>query len=260
MESSADKDNPDRPRPDPDTGKIGPEEDEILTETGGPKAEARASGIPQGLVAEEPDLENPPESALEPATQSKEEEGPPSFFPNYSRKDLIWMSALALAIAAVIIIASGLFFSNVNTKLADDTDFPVRGENILIKNIETYWRKADREKDIGIQLNAKFVPAAEVTLKSSEDGVLRFFFENPEGELVGDPVTRTFSGASFRDTGEKTTYIHATGGFEDLGDYNDYLTEKVDFWHLIVMEGAGLDSNSSSYKEIIRMRLSPKRR
>ncbi len=256
MEPSANKDNPDRPRLDPDTGSIGAEEDEILPEKGG----ARDSRTPQGLTEEESDLEKPPESDLDPANQDNAEENSPSFFPHYSRKDLIWMGALALAIAAVIIIASGLFFGNVNTRLADDADFPVRGENIVIKDIETYWRKPDREKDIGIQLNAKFVPAAEVTLKSSGDGVLRFFFENPEGELVGDPVTRTFSGASFRDTGEKTTHVHSTGGIEDLGDYNEYLTEKIDFWHLIVKEGADLESSASSYKEIIRMRLSPKRR
>ena len=211
MDPSADKDSPDRPRPDP----VG---------------------------------------------EAHEEEESPSFLPNYSRRDLIWLSALALAIAAVIIIALNLFFSNVNTSIADDADFPVRGENVVIKDIETYWRKANRKKDIGVQLNIKFIPAAEVTLKSSGAGSLRFFFQNPKGELVGDPVTRTFSGGRFEDTGEKTTDLHSTGGFEDLGDHNEYLTEKIDFWHLIVMEGAGLDATASSYKEIIRMRLSPKRR
>lgn len=262
MDPSADKDNPDLPRPDPDTSTLGPEEDELMTETGDPMAVAPGSGIPQSLVEKGPDLEEPHELASDsnPATQVHEEEEESSFLPNYSRKDLIWLSALALTIAAVIIIALGLFFRNVNTRIADDADFPVKGENVVIKDIETYWRKADPEKDIGVQLNTKFIPAAEVTLKSSGAGSLRFFFENPTGELIGDPVTRTFSGGSFGDTGEKTTDIHSTGGLEDLGDYNKYLTEKIDFWHLIVMEGGGLDSTASSYKEIIRMRLSPKRR
>ena len=213
MEPSADKDNPNRPGPGPDTGSLSPEEDEKH-----------------------------------------------SFRPSYSRRDLMWLSGLGLAIAAVIIIALRLFFININTSIADDVQFPVRGENIIIKKIDTYWRKADPEKDLGVQLNAKFLPAAEITLKSSGDGSLRFFFENPKGELVGDTVTRTFSDGLFEDTGEKTTNLHGTGGFEDLGDYNEYLTEKIDFWHLLVMEGTGPDAAAPSYKQIIRMRLSPKRR
>ena len=160
----------------------------------------------------------------------------------------------------VLIIALRLFFNDINTSSTDDVDFPVKGDNVVIKKIKTYWRETDREKDITVQLNTKFIPAAEVMLKSSDEGSLRFFFENPDGDLVGDPVTLTFSGGNFRETGGKKADIHATGGFDDLGDYNEYLTEKVHFWHLIVWEGAGLQPAGSDFEEIMRMRVSPRRR
>ena len=100
MDPSADKDNPDLPRPDPDTSTLSPEEDELLTETGEPMAVAPGSGIPQSLVEKGPDLEEPHElaSGSDPAAQAHEEEEESSFLPSYSRKDLIWLSALALSL------------------------------------------------------------------------------------------------------------------------------------------------------------------
>ena len=180
--------------------------------------------------------------------------------PQYSRRELAWLRALGIALLLIIILALSLFFRDVNTSTPDKVDFPVEGSNVVVRKIETFWRKVDREKDLGVQLSAKFIPSADVTLKSSQSGSLRFFFENPEGDRVGDPVTVSFSGNKFDESRDSTMNIHATGGLEDLGDYNEYLTEKVHFWHLIVMEGSGLEAEGSSYEEIIRMRISPRRR
>ncbi|MBI22200.1 MAG: hypothetical protein CMN05_01195 [Roseibacillus sp.] len=271
MEPSPDKDKIDRLQPDPKMGDLGPKEGEFIPETGDPMAVEPDSGISRDSVEEPLDMDKPLESVpdrdspdqdpeKEEDSASISEEKAPSFLPKFSRNDFLWLGALLLALVGVMIIALRLFFNDINTKSTDDVDFPVKGDNVVIKKIDTYWRKTDREKDTGVQLNTKFIPAAEVLLKSSEEGSLRFFFENPEGDLVGDPVTLTFSGGNFRETGEKNADIHATGGFEDLGDYNEYLTEKVHFWHLIVMEGPGLQPGGSDFKEIMRMRVSPRRR
>ena len=253
MEPSPDKDKTDHPQPDPEMGDLGPGEDQFVAETGDPIPVEPDSGIPQDSVEER-------RRRVDELLESVPEEKAPSILPKYSRADFLWLSALGLALVGVISIALRLFFNDINTSLTDDVDFPVKGDNVVIKKIETYWRETDREKDTSVQLNTKFIPAAEVMLKSSEEGSLRFFFENPEGDLVGDPVTLTFSGGNFRETGEKKAGFHATGGFEDLGDYNEYLTEKIHFWHLIVVEGSGLQPGGSDFKEIMRMRVSPRRR
>jgi hypothetical protein len=253
MEPSPDKDKTDHPQPDPEMGDLGPGEDQFVAETGDPIPVEPDSGIPQDSVEER-------RRRVDELLESVPEEKAPSILPKYSRTDFLWLSALGLALVGVISIALRLFFNDINTSLTDDVDFPVKGDNVVIKKIETYWREIDREKDTSVQLNTKFIPAAEVMLKSSEEGSLRFFFENPEGDLVGDSVTLTFSGGNFHETGEKKAGIHATGGFEDLGDYNEYLTEKIHFWHLIVVEGSGLQPGGSDFKEIMRMRVSPRRR
>ncbi len=240
MEPTPDKDKTDHPQPDPKMGDPGPGEDQFVAETGDP--------MPEEPLDAPPSLESTPEEAA------------PSILPKYSRTDILWLSGLGLALVGVMIIALRIFLTDINTSSTDDVDFPVKGDKVVIKNIRTYWRETDREKDITVQLNTKFIPAAEVMLKSSDEGSLRFFFENPEGDLVGDPITLTFSDGNFGETGETKADIHATGGFEDLGDYNEYLTEKVHFWHLIVWEGSGLQPKRSDFKEIMRMRVSPRRR
>ena len=167
---------------------------------------------------------------------------------------------LGLVLLLIAILSLRLFFRDVNTTTPDEVNFPVEGTNVVVRKVETFWRKVDREKDLGVQLSTQFIPAADITLKSSKSGSLRFFFESPEGDRVGDPVTLTFSNGKFDGSGDAAASIHATGGLEDLGDYNEYLTEKVHFWYLIITEGAGLEAEGSSYEQIIRMPISPKRR
>ena len=252
MEAKPDKDNPEQPRPDPESPDLGPETAENTPDADKSEALQDRPPGPDALHQEQtgPTPKNKPASA---GNQN-------SVLPRYSRREVIWLAALGLALLLIVILSLQLFFRDVNTTIPDDVDFPVEGKNVVVKKIDTFWRKVDRERDVGVQLKAKFIPAAEVTLKSSGSGSLRFFFENPEGERIGDPVTLAFSDGKFEDSEGATTGLHSTGGLEDLGAYNEYLTEKVHFWHLIVMEGTGLQADGSSYEEIIRMRISPKRR
>ena len=116
---------------------------------------------------------------------------PPSFSSwasAYSPREKVWLGGLALAILLVAIFALTLFFGNITTSSGEDVDFPVEGKHLTIRNIETYWRKVDPESDSGVQLDTKFIPAAEITLDSSGSGFLRFLFENPQGDLIGDSV------------------------------------------------------------------------
>ena len=182
-----------------------------------------------------------------------------SILKGFSTREIIWVSSLALAITLIGVFALSLFFGSITTSTSENVDFPVKGEHLTIEKIETYWRKVNPESDRGVQLGTKFIPAARVTLKSSGSGSLRFLFENPKGDLIGDSVTVTASGGNFLDSEQPSTDIRATGGFKDLGDYNEYLTEQVRLWKLVVLEG-GADSESAAFTPFIRMPISPKRR
>ena len=189
----------------------------------------------------------------------RQDQPPPSRLLGFSSREILWLISLAAAIILIGVFALRLFFVNITTSTSENVNFPVKGEHLTIAKIETYWRKVNPELDTGVQLGTKFIPAARVFLKSSGSGSLRFLFENPEGDLVGDSVTLTASSGTFLENKEPSADIRATGGFKDLGDYNEYLIEQVRFWKLVVLEG-GPDSESEVFTPLIRMTISPKRR
>jgi hypothetical protein len=178
-----------------------------------------------------------------------------------SRKDVLWLGALGVFLLILVSYAIGIFFSNINTVgRPDGVDFPVKGTKVVIGKILTYWRKPDREAD-RVKLEARLIPCADITLKSgSGRGRLRVFFENEEGNFVGDPVSLDFTDGVFADSGTPQAVINATDGFEHEGQYNNYIAEQVKFWYVNVFEGPAPDVEDGEFKEILRLRISPKRR
>lgn len=185
-----------------------------------------------------------------------------SLFSSLSRGDTIWLASLALVFLILIIGGLSMFFKNVETSSTPGkVDFPIEGQFAVIEEIETFWRKPDRSRDSdrGVKLDAKLIPGGVITLDpGSSAGALRIFFEDPRGELVGDPVTHAFSDGKFR-TGENKMELNSTGGFNDEGEYAAYLTEEVHFWHLVVKEGPGPNAAGYEFKELLRLRISHKR-
>lgn len=278
MEPSSDKEDPKIPPSKRAPGELGPEERDIWpSDEDEPEENDELEGELEDEEIEnydpldddlddEVDLEGVP---TEPAPAPEKASSPPvpdrdseseSFLPSFTRKEVLWLGALGVAVLGIIIYSVSLFFGDINTSTPDQVDFPVKGDNLVIREIETYWRKPDRETDLGVRLSTKFIPAADIELKESGSGALRFFFEDPEGDRVGDSVTLAFSGGSFDKSGRETASLYGTSGLVDIGDYNDYLTQKVHFWYLIVMEGPDLRAKGSEFKEILRIRISPKRR
>ena len=268
MDPLSDKDSPEHPESNTEMADPGGKSEKPPAEPALPPAILADSDPPQESTGADPQPGAARHLSSETIIEEKTDVDPAASTPGgslnllhgCSRRDIIWLSALGITIIFVAIIALYLFFGNINTSTKSTVDFPVRGENLVIRNIETYWRKVNREEDVGVQLNTKFIPVAQIALKSSGVGSLRVFFENPKGDIVGDSVTRGFSEGTFDDAGKETINIHSTGGFADLGDYNDYLTEQVHFWSLVVKEGAGAQPKGEDFKEIVRMRISPKRR
>lgn len=204
-----------------------------------------------------------PEAPVPAEVQS---EGPPSLFSrlfsSLSRGDTIWLGALALVFLAMVIGGLSMFFKNIETSGSPGTiEFPIEGQFAKIVDIETFWRKPDRNREIdrGVKLDVKLIPGAILELHpESSAGAIRVFFEDPRGELVGDPVTHSFSDGKFR-TGENKIELNSTGGFNDEGEYAAYLTEEVHFWYLVVKEGPGPNAAGYEFKELLRLRISHKR-
>ena len=178
-----------------------------------------------------------------------------------SRSDFAWMSTLGIVLLAIVIYALGLFFGNIQTSGGPDSvKFPVKGDKVVIGGIETFWRKPDREVE-KVSLEAQLIPCAMIKLKSGTgDCRLRIFFENEEGDYVGDPITLAVSDGTFNTSGTAEIDVHGTEGFEHEGQYAAYLTESFRFWHLNILEGPATDQDGARFEKLTRVTISPKRR
>ena len=177
------------------------------------------------------------------------------------RAEKISLIILGVLLMGIAIWAVGLFFSKIPTEPKQTKiDFPVAGQFVTINEVRTYWRRPDREKDVGVRQKAKLIPAALVTLgKSSSQGTLRFFFENDSGETVGDTTTQSATQGLFTENKASEMEVHATAGFEDRGDHAAYLTGQIDHWHLVIKEALERNSAGRDFTEILRIPISATR-
>ncbi|NNM28387.1 MAG: hypothetical protein HKO57_02630 [Akkermansiaceae bacterium] len=135
--------------------------------------------------------------------------------------------------------------------------FPVEGERVTLAAAETYWRKPDREKDTGVVFSARIIPVSSIELGGGQgSGALRFFFENDRGVTIGDPLTFAVADGTFVPGGERRLEVHATNGFDDIGDHAAYVTDQIGTWHLVVKEGPGPRAVGSEFKELARIPIS----
>jgi len=181
-----------------------------------------------------------------------------------SRKDFIWLGVLGVFLLIIGIYALSLFLKSVQpSRRPDNVDFPVPGDKIVLESIATYWRKADHQVD-KVSLEADLIPCAVVKVKSgSGSGRLRFFFENDEGDYVGDPLTYSFAEGRFEPGGTDELNLYGTHGFEHEGQYAAYVTAEFKFWYVNVFEGPAADDQDGQedeFEKLTRIRISPKRR
>lgn len=276
MDPTPDKEQPDQKPPSRGTSGESAEERKFWaaeeeddrdapTDAGPPADDAMADeqAAPKQDDPFEDDLDEPAEA---PAPSGASEPGRPDAAADakksrLSRKDTIWIGLLALVLLGAVIWAVTEFLSNVQTVgRPDEVDFPVKGSQVVIDRITTYWRKPDPETD-RVQLDTHLVPSATIVLNpDSGDARLRCFFENEVGDYIGDPVTLAVAGGTFAPSGQAKIDIHATGGLKDEGEYNAYAATDVEFWHLRVFEGPSSADESEEFQEIVSVPISPKRR
>ena len=268
-------DSSDSPRPDSagnDSGMDAEErrlwdlegEDEFLEgkESRNPLPQSRDEGNAPEKKSIGMDL---PESAPKRKAAKKDDdlsEDNPEKRPSFSGLEKISLAVFGVIIIAIVSFVMMLFFRELPTDDPSFTaDFPVQGTSLVIDDIETYWRKPDASKDRGIKTDAVHIPAGMITLgKDSKSAALRIFFENDEGDLVGDPITLTISNGKFSRSGKNSAEVYCTHGFSEIGDLPAYLTNQIEPWSLIVREGPSADARGNQFKEILRLPIAPNRR
>ncbi|MCW1916104.1 hypothetical protein OJ996_21120 [Luteolibacter sp. GHJ8] len=179
--------------------------------------------------------------------------------PKLSSREIIGLGAFGFFIALAAIWVITRFFTQVpfqDSYLAAP-DYPVRGQHAVIIAAETFWREPVREganRD-SAKREVMMIPVVEITFDpNSSAGALWIIFKNQDGEIIGDPLIRSFTPA-----GAKLA-VAATDGFVSEGDYNAYRTSDKHPWTVEVREGPSADGGSASFKPLTVIPISPLRR
>lgn len=143
------------------------------------------------------------------------------------------------------------FSSRVATRplITEKIDFPVSGKIVTITAASTYWRKPITSGDNAdvVRRNTQLIPVLKLNL-SSKRGVIRVFFRDENGLLVGDVITRSIA----RDS-EIT--VMATAGFEDLGMHTAYRTGNSKRWLAQVFEASSATASREDFNMVTEMEI-----
>jgi hypothetical protein len=160
----------------------------------------------------------------------------------------------------VVIVAGGIWFLTQSlgglpreSALNQKPEFPVKGGLVTLADVKTYWREPVEQGENAdtVRRGTELLPVAEVKLDGGP-AAIRIFFRNADGEVVGDPVTRSFAGKS-------TIAIPATAGFDDKGMHSAYRTGLSKPWTIEIFEAPSIDAPSEAFRKILKMTISPDR-
>ncbi len=161
---------------------------------------------------------------------------------------------------ALVLLAGGLFvLSQTIGRLpkadsGSSADFPVRGGHVRIDAADTAWREpvtggaeADR-----VRRGTVLIPVVDLEIGEGT-GAIRVFFRDENGTAVGDAISRPVRGAG-------TLSFAATAGFDNLGLYAAYRTDRTEPWTVEVYEGPGADRPLEEFTKLFVMPVSARRR
>jgi hypothetical protein len=205
-----------------------------------------------------------PEIDKEPAGQVEEIEGKPEELieekpardiqatGTLSRLEKIAITALCAILALGAILTVIHFYSRVPTRplVAEEIDFPVSGKIIVITAADTYWRKpvmTGENADV-VRRGTQLIPVLNMDIQS-KSGVIRVFFRNEDGTVVGDGITRTVGGGS-------EVAVAATAGFDDVGMHTAYRTGDSKRWIVQVFEGPSATAPREKFRKVLETEVS----
>lgn len=169
-----------------------------------------------------------------------------------SRLEKIAITALCAVLALGATLTVIHFYNRVPTRplVAEEIDFPVSGKMIEIVAASTYWRKpvmTGENADV-VRRGTQLVPVLKMDIQS-KSGVIRVFFRNEDGTVVGDGITRTVGGGS-----EVT--VAATAGFDDVGMHTAYRTGDGKRWIVQVFEGPSATAPREKFRKVLETEVS----
>ena len=197
-----------------------------------------------------PAMENAAEITPAPAPAVEPSPGEPtgSFPLGKGEKTVLALLALLLLAAATAFVVISADRLPSDQSLSSKTDFPLKGERVGIQQVTTFWRTPG-ERDTA-RRDTKLLPVL-VARTDGGPAALRVFFRSAQGEVIGDPVTRSVS------SGE--TEFAATAGFDTDGMLAAYRTGESKPWKIEVYEAPSVDSPRQQFKKLFEIPISSDR-
>jgi hypothetical protein len=156
----------------------------------------------------------------------------------------------ALALGATLTLVH--FSKQVPTRpsVAAKISYPVKGEIVEIKSASTFWRApVTTGEDIDVvRRGTRLIPTLKMSL-TGKSGVIRVFFRNEDGLVVGDGITRAISG-------DTELSVAATAGFDDIGMHTAYRTGDSLPWVVQVFEGPHANAPRDEFRMVMETEVS----
>ncbi len=219
-----------------------------LQEIAKQKREAALNRLKDDLSQEADDLENKPAPADQEPAKEDDVAGKAASEPKPQRKFKLSVVEMIFSLIFLGVLAAGgiwVLKEVVSFPRSEAgrvrTDLPVQAGGVEVTQLRDFWRipRVTGENPDRPRLDMKIIPVVEITLgQVTEPAVLRFFFRDPDGELVGDPRALEVANGVFTENGQATIQVSSTTGFTNPADYNRYVYEDLNFWSVEVMVGA----------------------
>lgn len=212
--------------------------------------EKRRMALAEAATAAQRDLESvdsEDEAGNEDDQADEAEDGPQKKALGFKLMELIFVGIFVAVFGAglVWILKEAVSFPRDSHGIKP-AKMPATGEYAVVTSLRDFWREPiiTGQNPDKPSLGMKLIPVVEITLgEESQTGVLRFFFRDPDGELVGDPRAVEFENGRFKINDSPTIQVSSTIGFSDAADFNRYKYEDLEFWTVDVLEGVeGLDA------------------
>ena len=182
---------------------------------------------------------------------------------NESRKEATTVSTVEkISLIAVIACLVGAFAWGISFFYRDAPegelvkfieDFPIKGEDVTIETVETWWRKPVRsgdKTDVGVVIDSNLIPCARIKLSEGGSTTLQVSFRDGDQNLIGDTINLSVVNGKFsrNDSDDSDDsdeiVVHSTSGFNNPSRIHAYANEDFAPWSLVIIESHDIDSDS----------------
>lgn len=177
-----------------------------------------------------------------------------------SQNKLLFTTVIFVAITFFTLFITGIITAKTQFSWMNEEDervgvsFPLHGEHIIIKSVESYWTPTMVSED-GEKIT-KFIPTTIIELdKKSTDSAIRCFITDGRGRHIGDPLTSEFKNGGF--DGSSTLTFQCSDGMNGKGEFNAYTTGIKKDWHLEISEAVGKSSAQPDFKPLEKIKILP---